>query len=98
VNFGILVEAMIGPTDREGEEAFDFMLCTPQWIAHELQTRDRRWGRATLLVSEYSYEVLERTVARLCQRVEGSDWSQVAEVLSRWMQWEFEDYREALKP
>ena len=92
-DFGILVQAMIGPTNAEGEESFDFVLCTPHWIARELQTRDHRWGRATLVVSRYAYETLERAVVALCGRAEGNDWPQVAALLNQSIMWEFEDYR-----
>jgi hypothetical protein len=92
-DFAILVQAMIGPTDGEGEESFDFVLCTPHWIAREMQTRDHRWGRATLVVPRYAYEMLERAVVALCGRAQGDDWPQVAVLLNRWMTWEFEDYR-----
>jgi hypothetical protein len=94
LNFGILVQAMVGPPDGPGEESFDFILCTPQWIAHELERDDVVWGRARLIVSGYSHEALERTVLKLCQRIEGKDWTEVAERLSRWTTWEFEDYRD----
>jgi hypothetical protein len=94
LNFGILVQAMIGPADAEGEESFDFMLVTPQWITRELQTRDALWGRSILVISRYAYETLERAVLALCNRAEGEDWSQVANILNRSMTWEFEDYRE----
>ena len=97
-NFGILIQAMIGPAEAEGEESFAFMLVTPQWIARELQTRDSRWGRSTLIVSRYAYETLERAVLALCDRAEGDSWSQVAEILNRSMTWEFEDYREPEEP
>jgi len=96
--FGILVQAMIGSDDAEGEESFDFILCTPRWIARELETRDFRWGRPTLVVQGYAYETLERAVVALCRRTEGADWAAVAEKLNRCMGWEFEDYRESPNP
>ena len=95
LDFCILVQAMVRPLDGPGEESFDFILCTPQWIARELERDDVVWGRARLIVSRYSYQALERTVLTLCQRTDGKNWSEVAERLNRWTAWEFEDYRES---
>lgn len=95
LNFGILVQAMVGPLGGQGEESFDFVMCTPQWIAHELKREDAIWGRARLVVARYSYQTLEKTVLDLCRRAEGKNWQQVAEQLNRWATWEFEDYRES---
>jgi hypothetical protein len=83
---------MIGPVDGKGEDSFDVLVCSPQWIARELQTGEYLWGRSTLLIAEYSYETLERAILMLCHRVEGHSWSAVAEKLNRWSSWEFEDY------
>lgn len=91
-DFGVLVQAMIGPQGTEGEESFDFMLCTPRWIAREWESDGVRWARATLVVPGYDFEALESAVLKLCRRTEGRDWSEVAERLNRYMQREFEDY------
>ena len=70
LDFCILVQAMLGPVDGPGEDSFNFVLCTPQWIARELERDDIVWGRARLIVSHYSYQALETTVLTLCQRTE----------------------------
>jgi Immunity protein 8 len=44
LNFGILTQAIIGSSEDGGEDSFDFMLCTPQWISAELQSEHVRWG------------------------------------------------------
>lgn len=93
LNFGILIQAMIGPSDAEGEDSFDFILCTPQRIGADMEAGHFRWGRATLIVSRYEYDPLERAVLAVCEEARGADWSSVAEKLNRFMIWEFEDYQ-----
>ena len=96
-HFGILVQALVGPVGEQGEESFDFVVCTPTWLAEEA-TRQSAAGfwfaRNVLVLDHYDYETLRRAIADLCQRSTGPTWSEVATKLSRYGAWEFEDYRE----
>jgi hypothetical protein len=92
--FGIFIQAMIGPLASEGEEAFGFTACTPSWLKSELMAERGRWGRGLLLVSAYDYSTILNSVQSLCSSVEADDWSGIAEKLSRYLYWEFEDYME----
>ena len=93
-DFGILVQAMIGPEDEEGEESFDILVCTPSWLANEVPTDGHLWGRHYLFVTRYDFAAIESAVRKLCDSAEGPDWSAVAAVLARYGAWEFENYQE----
>jgi hypothetical protein len=47
-----------------------------------------------LIVFEYDYDRLLRTIEQVCESTEGDTWQEVADRLSRLGAWEFEDYRE----
>jgi len=94
--FCILVQAMIGPRGQLGEESFDFLVCTPKWLAKELETTNRIWGRHYLFVNRYSYDLLWRTINDLCVNTintRGNSWQEIGAQLARYGKWEFEDYR-----
>lgn len=93
-NFGILVEAAIGPAGEEGEEVFSFLVCTPQWVADKLKTNGYEWGRHYLFVSTYNYAIILQAIEQICGTIEASDWEKAATILGRYGQWEFEDYHE----
>jgi hypothetical protein len=90
--FGILVMAMIGPVAQQGEESFDFMLCTPDWFASN--TRENfKIGRHYLFVQDFDYTQLEKFVQEYCESCgEAPTWVVLAEKLARLGKWEFEDY------
>ena len=94
-DFGILVQAMIGPAASEtpSGESFDFLVCTPRWLERNVAPGEYRFGRSLLILARYDYRVLHRAITKLCHRTEGDDWPAVAERLNRFAHWEFEDYR-----
>jgi hypothetical protein len=93
-HFALLVQAFVGPQGAPGEEAFDFEVCTPSWLAGELDDRSL-FPRHRLLLRRYDYRLLELAIRSLIQGTSGSSWQQVAERLARYGHWEFEDYAEA---
>ncbi len=90
--FRLLVQALIGPSDAAGEESFEFLVCTPAWLAQQASRDGFVWGRHYLVLPKYSYEAIESAIQKLVQRVEGPNWESVAETLARYGGWEFEDY------
>jgi hypothetical protein len=90
--WSVLVEAEIGPDDSPGGDIFAFQVCTAGWLEGQL-TKGFRWGRGLLVVDRWDGRVVERAVRDLCLHTEGSDWSSIAQALSRFADWEFSNYR-----
>jgi hypothetical protein len=91
-DFGASIRLMIGPADGPGEESFDVTVCSPSWLARELESEGIRSGRHMIFMAEFDYASLLRFVERAVHSVEAPDWSGLGEKLSRLGYWEFEDY------
>ena len=94
-DFGTVLSAHVGPSDQEGEELFYVTVCSPTWLAGNAMRAPSKgfpFVRATLLVDAWDPVVIHRAIADLCSRTSGSDWSEIANKLSRYLAWEFEDY------
>jgi hypothetical protein len=93
-HFCILVQALVGPRDQVGEESFSFSVCTPKWLQSYVSKNRFLFGSHYLIVDCYDYSLISGAISDLCQRTSGSSWNEVAEKLSRYGAWEFEDYTE----
>lgn len=92
--FSFLLEAMVGPEGKEGEESFDIEVCTPKWLEETYGLEDVVIGRHHLIVREYNYERIMRAIKDYLQLCSGENWNEVAEKVARLGKWEFEDYIE----
>jgi hypothetical protein len=92
-SFGLFVRALVGPNAGEGEESFDFTVCTPLWLDAQDFEKGFTWGRHHLLVKRWDLATVERAIRDICDHAEGPDWPAVAGRIGRYGHWEFEDYR-----
>lgn len=90
--FAFLLQAMIGPEGKEGEESFDIEVCTPRWLEEIYKLEEIVVGRHHLIVREYNYERIIKTIKDYLQNCSGEGWNEVAEKVARLGKWEFEDY------
>jgi hypothetical protein len=97
--FGILVDVLIGPDEGPrgpngelGEEIFRLSVCSPNYFEAEAALDGTQWLRGYVLMPEWDYDALMQLIQQLCDRTEGADWNEVAWKLSRYMEWEFDDY------
>lgn len=97
-HFGLLVQAMIGPEGAPGEESFDFVVCTPSWLAERVADDGYVFGRHYLIVKSFDLAVIRTAIVDLCKQASGPDWESVANYLSRFGKWEFEDFQEGPPP
>jgi hypothetical protein len=92
-NCCILIEVSVGPKDESSEEHFGVVVATPKWLADHVSDCDYLFGRHYLIVKRYDFEVVKSALRKQFQGVKGANWSEVAERLARYGQWEFEDYQ-----
>lgn len=93
--FGILIQALIGLKGQDGEESFGILVCTPQWFAKEQLSRSSYiWGRTYLFVNTYDISCIQSAIEDLCHRFKRDTWEELANEISRYSHWEFEDYHE----
>jgi len=93
--FSWRVRLIAGPSDGPGEESFDLVVCTPEWLAHATRQQGRIFdGRHHVVVNLDSFDrnAVEAWITKRVTSASGEDWSEVGEKLSRLGYWEFEDY------
>jgi len=90
--FALQLQVMVGPKGMEGEESFDLTVCTPKWLLKQYDKDDIVVGRHHIIVFEYHYHKMIDFIKRLIESCEGDDWEEVAQKVSRYGMWEFEDY------
>lgn len=92
--FGLLLQVLLGPEGQEGEESFDFVVCTPAWLRERHGANGVIPTRHHILVFEYDFPRLRKAIESIVDSTEGEDWREVAERIGRHGKWEFEDYQE----
>ena len=88
----VFCQAIIGPQGEAGEEIFGFIVITPKQIA---KSRMPHWGRGFLVVSEFSWSIVNDALRALLEKVTAESWHEVGTALNRELLWEFDDYRPA---
>jgi hypothetical protein len=91
--FGFLLQAMFGPEAARGEESFDILVCTPSWLASEVEREGIVNGRHTLIVAAYDLSRIRSFLTAYANTCTGETWHEAALKLSRLGKWEFEDYK-----
>jgi hypothetical protein len=93
--FGILVTTYVGAAGEPGADLFEFRVCTPRWLAANVALpKSFAFLRHHLVVAQWDQALVERAIGDLCAHTERADWKEIALKLSRYGQWEFEDYVE----
>lgn len=91
-DFALLLQAMIGPEGEPGEESFDVLVCTPNWLVRHHTSDDVVIGRHHLIVFNYDFARLAAAIEQFCVACEGTSWSEVVSKLTCLGRWEFENY------
>ena len=95
-DFHLLARMIVGPSDAPGEESFDVVVCSPEWMAQAC----RQFGgiydaRHHIVVDAEAFDqrVLRTWLEARVQKVQADTWSEIGERIGRLGHWEFEDYQ-----
>ncbi|MBN9154812.1 Imm8 family immunity protein [Microbacterium sp.] len=94
-NDAVWVRMMVGAVGAEGEESFDLLICTGSWLRDAAASEGPQIGRHHLVVEPLNLEVALAFLADAVAGVQGDDWNEIGDKLSRIGKWEFEDYKPA---
>ncbi|MCP2230301.1 MULTISPECIES: immunity 8 family protein [Erwinia] len=89
--FSLRLLLRIGTESSSGADKFDLFVCTPEWLCKHQWLPELM--RHTLLVRTYDLDEITKTITDHIDRCEGEDWMEIAQKLSRFFAWEYEDYQ-----
>jgi Immunity protein 8 len=90
--FVIFIQAMFGPSEGEGEESFDIIVCNPEWLKQKVAQEKVYNARNHLIVNSFNVNELKEYLNNYAQSCLGRNWLEVAAKLAEIGRWEFADY------
>ena len=93
-NFSFLLQVIIGVEGMEGEESFDFEICTPHWLLENYEKNKIIFGRGYIIVFEYNLENIIEKINKVIDKCKGGSWDEIANKINLFGRWEFDNYIE----
>src|SRR4051812_16866472 len=69
--FHVSLRALVGPADGEGEESFEFDVCSPAWLNDRLEGEPIVCGRFLLLSRRFEPDQIETYVRQRIEQTSG---------------------------
>ena len=86
------LRAEIGAKGEKGADAFEFDVCSPEWLESELDRYSILPGGPRLISKRFDPVAVAEYVSKRLLHAHGPDWETVAAKLGQWSRWEFENY------
>ncbi len=83
----------VGPAGQTGAELF-YVNVLSEAAARQLGEGELA-RRKKIVVKDYSWSAVMRAVHAILDQIDGTDWKEIAQKLSKKFDWEFENYRSA---
>ncbi|HEY8728214.1 MAG TPA: Imm8 family immunity protein [Acidothermaceae bacterium] len=90
----LFIQMLVGPEDGDGEESFDLVACTPQWLQREARTHGPIVGRHYLVVDVFEIASVLDFLRAYIDALTAPTWRELVLQLGHLGKWEFEDYTE----
>jgi hypothetical protein len=91
---GVETIAGFGPAGLTGADRFEFVVCTPNWLAAQPLQQGTRWGQDHLFVEYWDSRAVHQLFQDLGSQTVGPDWTTIAMKLGHFGKWQYDDYRE----
>ena len=91
-NFGLWIEFRVGPPELNSADDFRLLVCTPEWLKTNGVQEKSLWGRHMLIVLEYDISAIKAAIDQCVDSCTGKDFGEIAQKISRFAAWEFEDH------
>ncbi|MGM7648889.1 Imm8 family immunity protein [Nocardia sp. JW2] len=90
----VAIRFLAGPQGMRGEESFDLLVCTPRWIAEQVNLTGMIIGRHKIIVDRIDLDAVTQYLRGYVAGLDEPTWPELAAKLARIGMWEFEDYSE----
>jgi hypothetical protein len=87
----VLLEANIGPKNKNGSDIFSFRVVTRKRLANE---SGAIWGHGMVVLDRFSWQAVESTLQKLLMHCYRPTWEEVANQINKYLDWEFDNYTE----
>ena len=87
------LRAEIGVRGEEGADAFEFDVCSPEYLESETASYPILSGEDLIITRRFDPEQVEQFVRKRLRHTTGKDWGEIAERISKWARWEYGDYQ-----
>lgn len=88
------IVADIGLEHAPGGDQFMFSFCTVKRIASIVAAGKPLFISKTIVLDIFSWDAVTVEIKAIVEKAEGNTWDELAADLSRYADWEFQDYRE----
>lgn len=90
--FGFSMQIMVSELGGVGEESFDVVVCSPIWLMENYKQKNVIFGREFIIMFQFNYEQLYDKILNYVNSIDGKNWDDLANEMSRIGHWEFEGY------
>jgi Immunity protein 8 len=80
---GLLVQMMVGPAGKPGEESFGVVACTPHWFDRRVREGGPLIGRHHLVIERWDVARVRRYLTDAVEAEEAPTWSELAAKIGR---------------
>ena len=88
------LRAEVGVRGKKGTDAFEFDVCSPEWLEKELESYPIIPGGPRLITKRFEPAAIEDYVRKRLLHAAGLDWVTIAAKLGQWSRWEFDSYED----
>lgn len=82
----------IGLQNSESSDLFYLTICSIDWFSQQVNEQSSYFTQYHLVVKDFDFEKIENEIKSKLIRISGKDWNELANKISRFARWEYEDY------